>query len=375
MKKNKNTRNLKIFLSIFISFWIFSGNVLLFARAKNIIVMIGDGMGPAVIGLTKYYSRYVEETPFLNIERVADDSSIAILYTLSGSNLVTDSAAAATSLFCGIKTVNGRVGVDENNKPAENVLEKAQLLGKSVGIVTTTDVTDATPAGFSVHTLSRQNKQKIANQQIEKKINIIFGGGRNNFNIQKAKGLGYNVVFSREELLKIDSKNSDFVLGLFSELDLSFAGRRKKQEPSLMEMTKTALEILSKNKDGFLLLIEGGRIDHACHENNPENLIKDMIEFDQTVGVVKDFIETKKIKEETLLLITADHDTGGVALGKINGEYATVDDLKELKGIFWASKDHTACPVILIGTGPGSDKIKGFKDNTFIYELISSAIQ
>jgi len=366
----------RVFLSIFFGLWIFSGNIFLFARARNIIIMIGDGMGPAVIGLTKYYSRYVDGTSFLNIEKVADDSSIAILYTLSGSNLVTDSAAAATALFCGIKTINGRVGIDENNNLAENVLEKAQLLGKSVGLVTTTDVTDATPAGFSVHVLSRHDKQKIANQQLEKKINVIFGGGRNNFNIQKAREFGYDIVFTREELLKIDFKKSDFVIGLFSETDLSFASKRKKQEPSLMEMTRTALEILSKNKDGFLLLIEGGRIDHACHENNPENLIKDMIEFDQTIGVVKDFIETKNIKDETLLLITADHDTGGVAIGRVNyGDYATVEDLKELKGIFWASKDHTACPVILIGTGPGSEKIKGFKDNTFVYQLISSAIQ
>ncbi|WP_424580091.1 alkaline phosphatase [Virgibacillus halodenitrificans] len=294
-------------------------------KVKNVIVMIGDGMGPSYP--TAY--RYMKDDPSTpQMEKTVFDKHLvgmATTYADDPEENITDSAAAATSMSAGIKTYNGAIAVDTERSEVETVLEAAKKKGKSTGLVATSQINHATPAAFGAHDESRSNYNEIADDYFdemingEHKVDIMLGGGTNYFDredrdlIEEFEEDGYNYVDDKEEML--ENKN-DKLLGLFAPVGLPKAIDRK-DSPSLEEMTTTALEQLSKNKDGFFLMVEGSQIDWAGHANDSVSAMSEMEDFAKAFETV---IEFAKKDKHTQVVLTADHSTGGFSIGR-DGEY------------------------------------------------------
>jgi len=388
---------------------------------KNVIFLIGDGMGLAHVTLTSYFVGKPLEMMKMSYSGLA--------YTYSANSFVTDSAAAGTALATGYKTFNGMICMTPDGKPVMTLFEAAKKVGKATGVVTTTRVTHATPAAFYAHVKDRDEEKEIARQLVVgTTIDVAFGGGMKHFSeelLEKAKANGFTVVTTREELLNLDPSAVKRVLGIFARSHLSYYVDGE-DRPSLAEMTGKAIEILSKNEEGFFLMVEGGRIDHAAHGNDVVAMIYDTIEFDEAVKVALEFA---KKDGDTLVVVTADHETGG--LGLSNGEYAidveklrsyskisieklmkeiTPDNFKEVikkyygidlsdeevealkkafeKGgyapsntigeiisahalIGWTTHTHTGIMVPVFAEGPGAEKFTGIMENVEIPKMIA----
>ncbi|MEC2159353.1 alkaline phosphatase [Virgibacillus halodenitrificans] len=294
-------------------------------KVKNVIVMIGDGMGPSYP--TAY--RYMKDDPSTpQMEKTVFDKHLvgmATTYADDPEENITDSAAAATSMSAGIKTYNGAIAVDTERSEVETVLEAAKKKGKSTGLVATSQINHATPAAFGAHDESRRNYNEIADDYFdemingEHKVDIMLGGGTDYFDredrdlIEEFEEDGYNYVDDREEMLE---NENDKLLGLFAPVGLPKAIDRE-DSPSLEEMTTTALEQLSKNKDGFFLMVEGSQIDWAGHANDSVSAMSEMEDFAKAFETV---IEFAKKDKHTQVVLTADHSTGGFSIGR-DGEY------------------------------------------------------
>lgn len=304
--------------------------------AKNIILLIGDGMGPAAIGLAKDYARIIEGGG-LWMERAFSEGHIALVQAPALGALVTDSAAAATAIATGERVANETVSLSAEGKPLTTILDLAEKGSRSTGLVTTTRLTHATPACFAAHIEDRDAENEIAALMLASGADVMMGGGLRHWIpedmeasdfagyageskrkdetdlVEEAKKKGYRFVTNKDELAA--ARGADKVLGLFSDSHLPYALDRspddKTKGPSLVEMTKAALDILSRNENGFFLMIEGGRIDHAAHANDVAAMLADAIEFDEAVGVALVFA---KKHERTAVFITADHVTGGPCL-------------------------------------------------------------
>lgn len=336
---------------------------------KNLILMIGDGMGIGQITAARVASQGAEGS--LNLDEIRYTGFVK---THCANNLVTDSAAAGTALATGVKTNRGFICLDPERRKLKSILSIAQEMGKKVGLVTTTRLTDATPAVFGAHNISRQNEEEIAGNLINKDIDLLMGGGLDTFGvdlftrkpksgslIKQAEENGYTFIDTAEKLKEVSGAKK--LLGIFNFGDLNFVNDRFDFEPSLPEMSARALEFLS-NDNGFFLMIEGGRIDDASHLNDAEKTINETIEFDQAVGVVLYFAKKSK---DTLVIITADHQTGGFALngGLLNG--------KNLK-IGWTTGWHTGCMVPLYAFGPGAINFTGTHHLTEISRLMAEQL-
>ncbi|MEM1541426.1 MAG: alkaline phosphatase [Ignisphaera sp.] len=185
----------------------------------------------------------------------------------------------------------------------------------SVGVVTTTRVTHATPAVFTAHAPHRDMEQEIVLQQIALEVDAILGGGRRFYTselVSEARRRGYTVVFNRSSPLRVDSAKTRRLLGLFADSHIPYVLDRDSETPSLVEMTAKAIEILDKNPCGFFLMIEGGRIDHAAHANDIASVIAETKEFDDVVGFVTLYARSRG---DTLVIVTSDHETGGLTIG------------------------------------------------------------
>lgn len=335
--------------------------------ARNVILLIGDGFGPALFGATQLHHKHISKKK-LHLEKLMNSGTVGLLNTESSAQIVTDSAAGATAFACGVKTYNEGVGVDARGKPVRTILELAQERKKSVGLVTTAEISDATPAAFSAHSTRRVEKEEIAGQQLAKKIDVLLGGGGQNFRAAFARNQGYRIVKTAKELK--EAGTSGRLLGIFTDDAMSYVAERSLDEPTLSVMTEVALRILSKNEKGFFLMVEGGRIDHAAHANEPEKMLREALEFDEAIGLCVKFA---KENPDTLILVTADHDTGGFAFSKQSGDYPSAEVLKTWENVFWISHNHTACPVFVIGYGPGAKEVSGFHENTHVFEVMKRA--
>ena len=313
--------------------FILSFSVLSFAaQAKNIILMIGDGMGPAHVHIAWLYTtRQLGKN--LVMTEVMDKGQTAYMVNDTADSTVTESAAAAVQMATGVKVLARSVGIGPDGKVLRTILEMAKEKGKGTGLVTTSGITDATPAGFVAHVAHRSEEEKIADQLVKSDVNILFGGRKEFFLPQSEKGKrkddrnllneakqnGYTLVLTAEEMKKAQGEK---ILGLFNQENMLFEIDRKgSEEPSLAEMTSKALDVLKRNKNGFFLMVEAGRIDHAAHHNDIAAVISDTLAFDEAVKVVYDF---QKNNSDTLLVITADHETGGLVVlpyGQTGDEY------------------------------------------------------
>jgi alkaline phosphatase len=344
------------------------------AKVRNVILFIGDGMGlshltAARINLLGPNGRfYLDNMPVTGL-----------VTTHAVDDLITDSAAAGTALASGVKTTNGSVGVDANGKSHPTILEAARDAGLSTGLVTTTHLTDATPAVFAAHVRSRSMKDEIALQLLRARVNVLFGEGeffypktdprsarKDGENpLALARELGYALIEKKSDLA---GAVADFLLGLFEDLTtdrMKPALQSKKNPPSLAELTAKALEILSRNEKGFFLMVEAEGVDMGSHANRVDYFIHHMQNFDEAVKTGLDFALRD---QHTLVLVTADHETGGLNI--IGGSQA--DKQFELA---WATDRHTGQPVPLFAFGPHAMRFTGLKDNTEIPKLVAELME
>ncbi len=324
---------------------------------KNIVLMIGDGMGTSAV-----YAGYTLNRGHLNLERI---KNIGFSKTYSTS-YVTDSGAGATAISTGNKTYNGAIGVDSLGKPAKTILEWAEEKGKATGLVTTCAVTHATPASFISHQASRNDYELIAADFLKTDIDVFIGGGLDNFKkrkdsvdlTRKLQDKGYSLAYNIDDIRKV---KKGALAGLLA------AGHEQKWTEGrgdlLTSSVNEAIRLLSSDQDGFFLMIEGSQIDWGGHARDISYLATEMVDFDKAVGAVLDFAMSNG---ETLVIVTADHETGG--LGINDGNMAT----GEIKAAF-TSTGHTGVMVPVFSFGPQSENFAGFQENTDIFFKMMSA--
>jgi alkaline phosphatase len=327
------------------------------ATPKNIILYIGDGMGVSQVSAEKITKGKI------NLERF---KSVGLLTTYSATDLVTESAAAATALATGFKTYNGALSVSTERKPLKTVMEYAEEDGKSTGVIATCTITHATPAAFFSHVPSRNQHAEIAEQIANSGVDVIIGGGwayfvsdsvenskrDDNKNLLHVLEQRMPVVRSLEEFRKV--KDVDRLAAFLAPVHLPEALERNY---GLAELTSKAIEILAKNNAGFVLMVEGSQIDWAGHDNNLTDLLAEMDDFDTAVGVGLDFAEKNG---NTLVVVTADHETGGFAIKNGSVETRTITDPGFTTG------SHTAAMVPVFASGPGEEGFRGIQDNTIV---------
>jgi alkaline phosphatase len=317
---------------------------------RNIILMIGDGMG-----LTQITGARTVNGDKLNMLRCR---SIGLQSTHCNDKYVTDSGAAGTAMACGIKTNYYWVGVDPNEIPITNILEIAEKNGLSTGLVTTSEITHATPAAFYAHQVDRFQYDAIALELITKGVDFIVGGGRVHFD-QRPDSLNlidsllmrnYNVTDDLS-LISADKKNAVFIAENHPVPYLDGRG------DMLPQAVSVAVNQLKKNKTGFFLMVEGAQIDWAGEENDQDYLMAEMLDFDRAVGEALDFAEADG---NTLVIITGDHETGGFAL--TDGSLA--DNTVQGQFITWL---HTGAMVPVFAYGPGEEEFTGVYENTAFF--------
>ena len=317
---------------------------------RNVILIIGDGMGPQQLGLLQEYARRAPNSIYNGrptaIEELAVEGVISLASTTPHDGLVVDSACSATHLATGQDALLEAVGVDAQGDAATTILEIAREMGKSTGLVSDTRITHATPASFAAHISHRSRENEIAQQMLDADVDVMLSGGLRNFIpravndnpdlraqyeafiddafdvhsareddtdlLSAAEEAGYQLAFHREGLRQAEG---DRVLGLFSNSGMldAIAERATRDEsdrtePTLTEMSLAALERLDRNPNGFFLMIEAGQIDWAGHDNDAGLLLHEMIRIDETVAEVRRWAEGRT---DTLLIVTADHETGG----------------------------------------------------------------
>lgn len=299
---------------------------------KNVIILMGDGFSAGHVTTTRWYK---------GSNLALDEMFCGAIRTYTAESIVTDSAPAATAFACGYKTSDKFLGImpdnvtvpyvdkpseDERMKPIASVLEGARLVGKSTGLVATSQIQHASPAGYSAHWPDRGNYNEIAEQMVYQNLDVVFGGGKKYMLPENEKGTrtdgenmlqilkekGYDCIETRDEML---AQKKPKVWGLFAANDMSYEMDRQTfhpEQPSLAEMTEKAIELLSKNKRGFFLFVEASKIDWASHANDPIGVISDMLAYDDAVRVALDFAAKDK---RTLVMGFADHGNGGMTIG------------------------------------------------------------
>lgn len=354
------------------------------SRPVNVIFLIGDGMGPNQVRMAEDF----QGSP-LNMQTMPCQGTC---FTNNYVGHVTDSAAAGTAIACGVKTIAGRIGMNAlGTDSLPNIREFFEGMGKSTGLVTTTSVADATPAAFGAHNLDRSNFTEITSEYIElHKIDVILGGGVNHFFtrvLYDAEAKGYTIVRNRDELLETKATK---LIGLFGGGNMLFEHLRDSElTPSLEEMTAKALSILEQNPKGFFLMVEGGLIDRAGHLpttgsgavtmwDKIKTNVEEVLEFDKAVKVAIDFAERDG---KTLVIVTADHETGD--LRKITGGFDLANTGVEVaeriqyleNNYMFLSAGHSGVGVPIFSFGPGAAEFSGKLDNTAFYHKIIELIE
>jgi len=329
-------------------------------KPKNIIFLIGDGMGLSQITAGMYANG-----DKLNLERM---KTIGLHKSHAADALVTDSAAGATAFACGQKTYNGAIAVDVDTIPIPTILEEAESKNIATGLVSTSTIVHATPASFIAHNEYRRNYEEIAADFLKTDIDLFIGGGARYFNnrsddrnlLDELRNKGYQVGdYFNDDLDSIqiqDDRNFAFLTSLDDPIPAA-QGRDYLQNAAMM-----AIEALDKKDNGFFIMIEGSQIDWGGHANDADYIISEMIDFDNTIGAVLDWADKDG---ETLVVVTADHETGGFAIQK----ESTRDNLVTA----FTSDYHTAEMICVFAHGPQEELFKGIYENTAIYNKMREA--
>ena len=328
-------------------------------KVKNVIFMIGDGMG-----LEQLSTAWIVNNRHLNI--TDNFSNIGLQWTYSASRLVTDSAAAGTALATGSKTRNGAIAVNTDNEPLASLHDHAKSKGKKIGTSVVCRVCDATPAVFSTHAATRDSLYDITAQFVDSKIDFLFGGGLYWWEnrpdgrdlIAEAEAKGYTFVKDVESLKAVENGP---VIAITAETELPPALDRGTDH---QESVKKALELLD-NKDGFFLMIEGSCIDDWCHANKVGYAVEEILDFDRTVGLV---LEWAAKDGETLVVVTADHSTGAMTLcgGKVEEQRVAVN---------FANTGHNGVALPVYAWGPRAEEFVGIYENAELSNKIKALIK
>lgn len=330
--------------------------------ARNVILLIGDGMGIAQVTA----GMYSQDQP-LNLERCP---STALIKTAAANKLITDSAAGATAFACGQKTNNGMVGMTPDGRPCKTILEEAESLGMATGIVTTSTIVHATPASFLSHQPSRNNMEQIAVQILDTDVDLLIGGGKKYFDrrnddrdlVAQLIDNGYIVQdYFNHEFDRIVTPPFENFVFFTADSDPLPAAQGRTYLPRAASMAPEFLK--AHTQKGFFLMIEGGQIDWGGHANEPDYIISEMLDFDKAIGHILDFAEQDG---ETLVIITADHETGGLAINPGSSRHNLITS--------FTTDYHTAVLVPVFAYGPGSELLGGILDNTDIYNLMRTAL-
>ena len=367
MKKKKNSA-MWLLSTLFLFVWISSAQG---ADPKNVILLIGDGMGPQAVGLAVYYNRFMNgaDKP-LHMEHLMAKGNTGYCLTYQYGTVVTDSASAATALASGVKTRDAMIGKDHDGRAMKTIVDVATRLGKSSGLISNTRMTHATPAAFYAHVVHRDMENEIARQLVARAdLSVLLSSGAQHFVpkgtrveehpdlkattraagwgqskreddrdlVLEAKDKGYAIMANDSELSALDSKKTEKLLGLFGATAFPSAIDRQPHHqtgvPTLPAMTQKGLEILARNPKGFFLMVEGGQVDWVEHGNDVASVLHEMLEFDEAIGVAMRFADANP---DTLVVVTADHDTGGMAIAYHT--YRPPEPVKLASGETWKSK-------------------------------------
>lgn len=329
---------------------VFLGTILItflsFAQAKYIFYFIGDGLGAAQRQIAEEYRKEVLKQEGKLLMNSLPFS--AITTTFAKDTLITDSAAAGTALATGFKTNNGYISKDSKGNNLKTVLELAQEKGKATGLVTTTRITHATPAVFASHNINRDNENEIAEDYVKSKVDYFVGGGYRHFVkkdgelkskrkddrdlVEEFQKLGYKTFVgenAKGAYNKWKPQQGEKVFAALQVSHMPYEIDRQGDTPSLREMTEKGIELLQNDNEGFFLMVEGGRIDHASHANDVIGTIYDTLAFDEALKSAYKFYQ--KHPKDTLIVVAADHETGGMGLGFGNNYFLKLSTLKDIK--------------------------------------------
>lgn len=304
--------------------------------------------------------------PDLEVDRF---STLGLIDVRGWDHLVTESAQAATSLAIGERSVRGALGLGPDSAPRTTVLEIAQSRGMATGLITTTRLTDATPAAFATHYPARDHLE-VARQMAAQRVTVLLGGGREIFAAAPADGAEtaltamrrrYSYVETAEELERIRPDTVESLLGLFADGDMALAPERT---PSLAAMTRTGIAILDREPTGFFLMVENEETDTQAHENQGfDVLAAEMRAFDEAISVAVDY---QRRHPETLIVVTGDHETGGVAVHV---------DSTGAPTLRYTTTGHTAGLLPLFASGPGADRFRGLLRNDQVGTILRQLVQ
>ena len=385
-------------------------------RPRQVILFIGDGVGASAWTAARFAA------DALAVERFR---IMGLVDTRASDSDVTDSGAGATAYSAGVRTFNGAIGVGPDSAPATTVLQVARDRGWATGLVATSSVTHATPASFAAHVPSRASEFDIARQIVENRVDVLLGAGLRYFSrasrpdsvdlIERLRTT-HTVVTTPEALVAVDLRATSRLAGFFGASQMPSAPERR---PSLPDMTRIAIEVLSRDPDGFFLMVEGSQIDWEAHDNGSlEALTAEMLDFDRAIGVALDY---QARNPRTLLLVTADHETGGLAIelardsvrveaaiASLRAAFGQVAGTKSLLGedhqpgldtllqgmtttgrrlalaarnggtrlvARYTTDDHTAQMVPLFAMGPGAERFGGILDNYRVGQLLLELVR
>ncbi len=360
---------------------------------QNVILLIGDGMGPQHVAL----GRLVKRKP-LAFEDWPVHVQIETRPDPIGGTAPTDSAAAGTAIATGRRTRNGRIAMDANGRPLTSIAREFQRNGARIGLVATKKLTDATPAAFLAQVDSRGKEVDIASQIIARRPDVLLGGGRSRIGqammpptevaaipvdispeerillVRKAaSALGYNYVQTNEELAALDAAKTERLMGLFMATHMSMVVNRASDtsEPTLAQMTEAALAVLGRDEKPFFLMVEGSQIDSAGHNNNAWQLAGEMIGFDEAVDAVIKWLDDNEGWDNTLVIVVADHETGGLTVRDVELEKFTPNSLATITR--WNTGGHTNTKVPLYARGAGHQAARGARHLTDLYQIMSKS--
>ena len=327
-------------------------------QPKNVILMIGDGMGISQISAALYSNNNRSALEYFPV--------VGLQKSYSGDNLVTDSGAAATAIGCGHKTYNHAIGLTMDSLPCPSLVPLAQAHGLATGIVVTSPITHATPAAFVAHQKQRVYYEKIAKDVVSANLDIFIGGGEQYFNHRDSDDLdllaqlsqnGYTI---KESLYGKWSPKKKYAIFVSEDKPIpALDGRAYLPKASV----RTAKYLSERSTEGFFLMIEGSQIDWACHAGSSTKLIAELKDFDRTIAGIYEFARKNG---ETLVIITGDHESGGVSI-------APGSKINKLK-ISFSTNGHTAELVPVFAYGPGADTFRGIYENTDIYWKIREVL-
>ncbi len=304
--------------------------------ARNVVLMIGDGMGAEHV-----WAAWLYNGSRLNITTLP---VTGFSITSSASHGVTDSAAGGTAIACGCKAINGQLGLDADGRAVESLAARMRKAGKATGIVVTKSVTDATPAAFYAHVKSRKDTPAIAAALVDAGFDVVAGGGADDF--------------TEEQRAELEKKTRMLELAAPGECEAP-----DKRGDWMPRQVEKALRVLETDKDGFFLMVEGSKIDTEAHSKDLKGVIQETLDFDQAVGVV---LEWMKKHPDTLLVVTADHQTGGLSITNANRETGMVT------GKF-STYRHSGVAVPVYAAGVGAERFTGVRENTDLAPKIYQA--